>query len=268
MAAVLITSCGGIDPEKEVTGIELDTTTLELVIKATYTLKATVLPDYATNKSVTWTSSDASIASVANGIVTANAQGTATITAKAGNYTATCAVTVEGVLINGVVWAAYNVGSTGIFVSNPEDYGEAYQWNRKENTNFLLLGDYMGSSYQTSSSWLPENNPCPTGWRVPTRDEFLSLLDVNRVSNEWTTLNGKNGRRFTDIGTGKSIFLPAAGYRSSLSGSVSDVGTRGHYSCGTQFSDFLTNNLNFSNADIKIGDIGKADGLSVRPVAK
>ncbi|RSX55520.1 alpha-amylase [Bifidobacterium dolichotidis] len=59
-------------------------------------LGATVLPTNATHKSVTWTSSDASVASVdAQGKVTGLKPGTATITAKAGNKTDTVAVTVK-----------------------------------------------------------------------------------------------------------------------------------------------------------------------------
>ena len=79
----------------EVTDITLDKTTLTLAISATATLKATVAPDDATDKTVTWETSDKTIATVADGVVTAVAAGTATITAKTGDKTATCTVTVE-----------------------------------------------------------------------------------------------------------------------------------------------------------------------------
>ena len=61
------------------------------------TLTATVSPDDATDKTVTWTTSDASVATVADGIVSAVAAGTATITAKStdsSNKQATVTVTV------------------------------------------------------------------------------------------------------------------------------------------------------------------------------
>lgn len=78
-----------------VTGITLDKTTAKLTEGETVTLVATVAPDNATDKTVTWTTSDASVATVTNGVVTAVKAGTATITAKAGDKSAICAVTVK-----------------------------------------------------------------------------------------------------------------------------------------------------------------------------
>ena len=79
-----------------VTSISLDKTTLALAEQDTYQLTATVKPDNATDKNVTWSTAKAAIATVSdNGLVTAVAEGTTTITAKAGDKTATCAVTVS-----------------------------------------------------------------------------------------------------------------------------------------------------------------------------
>lgn len=84
-----------------VTGVTLSQTQASLYSNRTpnsLTLAATVAPDDATNKAVTWTSSNSTVATVdANGKVTAVAPGTATITVTTadGNKTATCAVTVS-----------------------------------------------------------------------------------------------------------------------------------------------------------------------------
>ena len=79
-----------------VTSVTLDKPSASLKVGETVTLTATVKPDDATDKTVTWNTSDASIATVdANGKVTAVKEGTATITAKAGEKTATCKVTVS-----------------------------------------------------------------------------------------------------------------------------------------------------------------------------
>ena len=79
-----------------VTDITLDRN--ELVLTAggeTATLTATVLPEEATDKTVTWSSSAENVATVENGVVTPLAEGTAIITAKAGNYSAQCQVSVS-----------------------------------------------------------------------------------------------------------------------------------------------------------------------------
>ncbi|MCL2028701.1 MAG: Ig-like domain-containing protein [Bacteroidales bacterium] len=80
-----------------VTGVTLNRTTATLSVDSTLTLIPTVLPADATNKAVTWQSSNTAIATVNNGTVTAIAVGTATITVTTqdGSKTDTCAVTVR-----------------------------------------------------------------------------------------------------------------------------------------------------------------------------
>ena len=80
-----------------VTGVTLDKTTLDMQVGDKVILTATVKPDNATNKEVTWSSSATSIATVSSeGQVEAKAKGSATITVKTkdGGKTATCKVTV------------------------------------------------------------------------------------------------------------------------------------------------------------------------------
>ena len=80
-----------------VTGVTLDKTSATLTEGDELTLTATVNPDNATNKNVTWTSSNGTVASVSNGKVTALKAGKTTITVKTedGGKTATCEVTVN-----------------------------------------------------------------------------------------------------------------------------------------------------------------------------
>ncbi len=87
-------------PEAEfdipVTNITLNESNLELVAEETYTLTATLEPVNAFNKKVLWSSSNPSVASVVDGVVTALAAGETTITATASSgLTASCAVTVR-----------------------------------------------------------------------------------------------------------------------------------------------------------------------------
>lgn len=92
-----------------VTGVTLNKTALTLNIGANETLTATVAPADATNKKVTWKSSDAAVATVdANGKVTAVKAGEATITVTTddGGKTATCKVTVKPNLVSEITLAA------------------------------------------------------------------------------------------------------------------------------------------------------------------
>jgi len=77
------------------TNVSLNKTSVSVAEGKTVSLAATVAPSNATDKKVTWTSSNTSIATVSNGTVTAKKAGTVTITAKTSNgKTATCKVTV------------------------------------------------------------------------------------------------------------------------------------------------------------------------------
>ncbi len=82
-------SSGTITP----TSVSLNKSSLSLTVGATSTLVASILPTGATG-TVTWSSSNTSVATVNNGTVTAVSAGTATITAKVNSLTATCSVTV------------------------------------------------------------------------------------------------------------------------------------------------------------------------------
>ena len=80
-----------------VTGVTLDKSTATLKVGEELTLVATVAPANATDKAVVWKSSDAAVAEVASGKVTAKAEGAAVIsvTTADGNFTAFCLVTVK-----------------------------------------------------------------------------------------------------------------------------------------------------------------------------
>jgi uncharacterized protein (TIGR02145 family) len=137
----------------------------------------------------------------------------------------------EGVIINGVKWATRNVDAPGTFAPQPESAGKFYQWNRKKpyNTTDIEVLDW-DKTIPEGTSWEAINDPCPTGWRVPTVDEIKSLFDKENVTNEWvTTSKGVSGRMFTDKESGNSLFLPAAGYRIGGNGTLRYAGRYGNY---------------------------------------
>ncbi|MBR5956061.1 MAG: Ig-like domain-containing protein [Bacteroidales bacterium] len=90
-----------VDKTVAVTGITLDKTTLTLTEGDQATLTATVAPENASDKSISWKSSDEKVATVTDGVVKALSGGTATITvtAKDGSgVSASCALTVNSIL--------------------------------------------------------------------------------------------------------------------------------------------------------------------------
>lgn len=213
--------------------------------------------------------------------------------------------TADYVLINGVLWATRNLDVGGGFVANPENYGALFQWGRKADGhesrassitttlattdnpghgNFIFATSFPNDWRSTPNNALwnagtettpvkAANDPSPTGYRVPTATELLALLDYYKVTNECTTLNGVNGRKFTDIATGKSIFLPAAGVRNCPTGAVEyagNAGPYGHYWGSSSQAVGINPNCASDLSFICDGVVCSADcrdaGKSVRPV--
>ncbi len=118
-----------------VTGVTLDKETLTIDAGSTGTLVATVSPDDARDASVSWSTSDSNIATVADGVVTGVAEGTATITATTtdGSFTANCEVTVNAV--NGIFESSldgamiYPNPSNGEFAINNSEGSDIIVYN-------------------------------------------------------------------------------------------------------------------------------------------
>jgi uncharacterized protein YjdB len=125
-----------------VTEISLNKTSLTLNVGAQESINATIKPDNATDKTITWTSSKPMIATVENGKVTAIAEGETVITAKAGEKTATCTVKVEKV-------SDEETGSCGNGVT----------WTYTKSTHTLKI---CGSGAITSMPWTAYKNEIQT----------------------------------------------------------------------------------------------------------
>ena len=110
-----------------VSSITLDQVNLILQQGASWTLTATVGPENATDKTVSWISSNPAVATVENGKVTAVSVGEAVITAKAGDQTAECKVTVNPIPVSSIVLdqteLTLEVGKTATLVATvgPDD---------------------------------------------------------------------------------------------------------------------------------------------------
>ena len=122
-----------------VTGVTVSPTTATIKVEETTKLTATVTPDNATNKKVTWESSDTNIATVSeDGTVTGKGAGDATITAKTedGSFTESCAVIVEAkapetVAVTGV---KLNKDKTTLKVGISETLGATVEPSNAANT--------------------------------------------------------------------------------------------------------------------------------------
>ena len=86
---LLILSCGPVEKEVAVSSVSLNRISAELTVGETLRLSATVSPADATDRTVTWSSSNSSVVTVSpSGEVTAAAVGSANITASAGGKSA------------------------------------------------------------------------------------------------------------------------------------------------------------------------------------
>lgn len=206
-----------------VTGISLDSATLSLTIGDEYTLTATVVPDSATDKTVSWTTSNASVATVSAGKVKAIAEGTATIIATAGTQTATCTVTIEksNTQINadgvsgtvtdaeGNTYAIVKIGKQWWMAENLKaaKYNDGTLIPNRANDSAWAsddIGAYCSyendaanaSKYGMLYNWHAVNTGklAPKGWHIPTTDEWISLekyLIANGYNYDGTTSGNK-----------------------------------------------------------------------------
>lgn len=126
------------------TGISLSASTMTFTSEGTQTLTATVEPADTTD-AVTWESNNISVATVSNGVVTAVANGSAVITARCGDFSASCAVSVSGIYeavpCAGITLSATSIelnvdaesGMQGIHTLvatlTPEDTTDILSWN-------------------------------------------------------------------------------------------------------------------------------------------
>jgi hypothetical protein len=95
-----------------------------------------------------------------------------------------------------------------------------------------------------------ENNPCPSGFRIPTNAE------LNQERASWTVQ--------TSVGAINSpLKLPLAGYRDNSNGSLNDVGSNGYYWSSTVSSTYART-LSFGSSNANMLNGNRAYGDSVR----
>lgn len=142
--AMVVVSGGTNTAKVAVSGVSLNATTATLAVGATKQLTATIKPANATNKAVTWSSSNSSVATVSStGLVKAVKDGSATITAKTtdGSKTATCKVTVSADKLTKADFKMVN--STGKSIT---EYYIADDGMNEYDEDFLATNNYKSWS--------------------------------------------------------------------------------------------------------------------------
>lgn len=147
-------------------------------------------------------------------------------------------------LPSGIKWATCNLGA-----SSPEEYGDYFAWGETtpkeeftwKNYEFRTSGDSKDSvrfsKYNNKKDRGTVDNRkhldkiddaasvnWAGSWRIPTAEDFDELL--THCDTTWVTQRGVDGCQFTSKQNGKSIFLPAAGWRGS---SLLSAGSKGYY---------------------------------------
>ena len=194
-----------------VTGVTLDKTTAELTVNEKLTLTATVKPDNATDKTVTWTSDYPAVATVSNGVVTAVSAGKATITATAGGKSETCVVTVK---------AANNGGNNGGNIPYYPTYPTGGSTTTTTTTNTSEPKIEGGSGASGWSNIASEIGKTPEGGSV-----VIDMGGVTTVpANVLNAVKGKDVDLVLDMGGGVTWTINGKDI-SSVSGSI-DLGVK------------------------------------------
>ncbi|WP_326984788.1 hypothetical protein VUJ46_09750 [Chryseobacterium sp. MYb264] len=146
------------------------------------------------------------------------------------------------VVIGSDTWSRYNLGAdTSLDPDVPVQgiHGNYYQWGRINPvaTSSTPSGAISGwdSSSTGSTAWSDTsktgNDPCPAGFRVPTKEKWQALVNNTSQSNigtyNWSDTNFGAAKVFTS-GNSKLTF-PIAGLRHALQGALADRGSRGFY---------------------------------------
>ena len=177
-------------------------------------------------------------------------------------------------LPSGLKWATCNVGA-----SSPEDYGNYYAWGETgtktsySESNSSTYGKTLAElrnagiidgSYRLT---LSHDAACANWggtWRMPTKAECEELRD--KCTWTRTTQNSVNGDKVTGP-NGRSIFLPAAGYR--IGTSLKFAGKNGYFWSSSAYDGSIyAYILFFSSGGRDVDWFGRDNGRSVRPVSE
>ncbi|MCT4056992.1 hypothetical protein HZQ16_18070 [Elizabethkingia anophelis] len=167
------------------------------------------------------------------------------------------------------------------FTPNALIHGAKYQWgaNTNEAGSYYSQSDDQSNSGTISGwnstdkadgSWSDvsktANDPCPSGYRVPTKAQWQAVIDNNTASyigSNWADSPTNYG---TGVKLGSLLFLPAAGYRSSATGTLYRRGSYGYY-WSSSGATSNASSLRFNSSSVSAINYSRPSGFSVRCVA-
>lgn len=156
-------------------GIYLSETAVTLTVGQEKTLTATVTPEDAEDKTVTWSSSDPAVAEVKDGTVKAVKEGTAVITASANGKSATCEVTVETGIIDfaiEIVPSDDNLMTKGLMQDKTVEL-KAYYTKESDNTDYVPV----------EVSWTSSDNSIATVDSKGNVTAVIEHIDKSGIEN-------------------------------------------------------------------------------------
>jgi uncharacterized protein YjdB len=232
-------------PTVHPTSVVLNKTTDSIVIGATDKLTATFTPAETTNKNVTWSSSDATIASVAtDGTVTGVKAGTAKITVKTedGALTAICDVTVTAPASGNIAAGKTTTASSTAFknlsqatdgIKGPDNYADSatasgLQWIQVDlgssyNVSYIELWHYYGTLRQYKDVIVQLSND-------PTFTNGVTTVYNNDTNNSAKLGTGTNSE-YAETGAGLNIAFNSVNARyARFYSSGSNINAYNHYS--------------------------------------
>ena len=182
------------------------------------------------------------------------------------------------------VFLAHNLGA-----DNSEDpdipvqviHGNYYQWGSSTIVaNASTAGDPIvgwNITPAANGAWADgsktENDPCPVGFRVPTKTQWQGVMDHNTASrtsnNAWVAgdTNFRSAIHWTPAGSSKKLTLPTAGYRDCSNGALRHRGNEGNYWSSTE-NDTYAYYLYFGSSNAKTFKNLLTYGFSVRCVSE
>lgn len=180
--------------------------------------------------------------------------------------------------VTGATWMDRNFGASQVAQSStdPNAYGSLFQWGRRADGHqcrnsstttvlsssddpghgdFILpsSGSFDWRNPQNNDLWQGLNginNPCPTGYRLPTEAELNSEL------TSWNSNNAAGG-------FASPLKLTLGGHRNRSSGQLLGVGTMGFYWTST-VSGSNSRRLTIENNNASMMDTNRSSGRSVR----